>query len=63
MILIQIVLKLLQSFNDVRRVTYSLIKFHGTNQETCINQKPYVNEGQKVEAGDVLADGQATERR
>jgi len=49
------------SFNDVRRVTYSLIKFHGTNQETCINQKPYVVEGQKVEEGDVLADGQATD--
>ena len=49
------------SFNDVRRVTYSLIKFHGTNQETCINQKPYVVEGQKIEEGDVLADGQATE--
>jgi DNA-directed RNA polymerase subunit beta len=39
------------SFNDVRRVTYSLIKFHGTNQETCINQKPYVVEGQKIEEG------------
>jgi DNA-directed RNA polymerase subunit beta len=49
------------SFNDVRRVTYNLIKFHGTNQETCINQKPYVVEGQKIEEGDVLADGQATE--
>ncbi len=49
------------SFNDVRRVTYNLIKFHGTNQETCINQKPYVVEGQKIEKGDVLADGQATE--
>ena len=49
------------SFDDVRRVTYNLIKFHGTNQETCINQKPYVVEGQKVEKGDVLADGQATD--
>jgi DNA-directed RNA polymerase subunit beta len=49
------------SFNDVRRVTYNLIKFHGTNQETSINQKPYVVEGQRVEKGDVLADGQATD--
>jgi DNA-directed RNA polymerase subunit beta len=49
------------SFDDVRRVTYNLIKFHGTNQETCINQKPYVVEGQKIAKGDVLADGQATE--
>jgi DNA-directed RNA polymerase subunit beta len=50
------------SFDDVRRVTYTLIKFHGTNQETCINQKPFVVEGQKVEEGDVLADGQATDQ-
>jgi len=50
------------SFNDIRRVTYNLIKFHGTNQETCINQKPYVVEGQKIEEGDVLADGQSTEQ-
>jgi len=49
------------SFNDVRRVTYKLIKFHGTNQETSINQKPFVVEGQRIENGDVLADGQATE--
>lgn len=49
------------SFNDVRRVTYNLIKFHGTNQETSINQKPFVVEGQRVEKGDVLADGQATD--
>ena len=50
------------SFNDVRRVTYNLIKFHGTNQETCINQKPFVVEGQRLEKGDVLADGQSTEQ-
>ncbi len=50
------------SFNDIRRVTYTLIKFHGTNQETCINQKPFVVEGQKIEEGDVLADGQSTDQ-
>jgi DNA-directed RNA polymerase subunit beta len=49
------------TFTEVRRVTYNLIKFHGTNQETCINQKPYVVEGQKIAEGDVLADGQSTE--
>ena len=49
------------SFNDVRRVTYNLIKFHGTNQETSINQKPFIVEGQKLEKGDVIADGQATD--
>ena len=52
----------LTSFNDVRRVTYKLIKFSGTNQETSINQKPIVAEGLRVKVGDVLADGQATEK-
>jgi len=51
----------LTSFNDVKRVTYKLIKFHGTNQETCITQRPVVLEGQKVVKGDVLADGSATD--
>ncbi len=51
----------LTSFNDVRRVTYKLIKFSGTNQETSVNQRPIVNEGQKVSKGDVLADGCATD--
>lgn len=52
----------LTSFDDVRRVEYKLVKFNGTNQETCINQKTIVVEGQKVEPGDVLADGHATEQ-
>jgi DNA-directed RNA polymerase subunit beta len=51
----------LTSFNDIRRVTYNLIKFHGTNQETCMTQRPIVKEGQKVLKGDVLADGTATD--
>jgi DNA-directed RNA polymerase subunit beta len=51
----------LTSFDDVRRITYKLIKFNGTNQETCINQKPVVAEGQKLKTGDVLADGQSTD--
>jgi len=41
---------------------YPLIKFGRSNQNTCINQKPLVAEGQKVKAGDILADGQATDR-
>jgi len=49
----------LTSFDDERRVTYNLIKFSGTNQETCFNQKPIVKVGQKVKKGDVLADGPA----
>ena len=50
------------SFNDIRRISYNLLKFTGTNQETCINQKPVVYEGQKINKGDVLADGQATDK-
>ena len=41
---------------------YSLIKFKRSNQNTCINQRPIVREGQRVELGDVLADGPCTER-
>jgi DNA-directed RNA polymerase subunit beta len=49
------------SFNDLKRVTYKLIKFNGTNQETCINQRPIVKEGQRVTKGDVIADGASTD--
>ena len=39
---------------------YKLRKFVGLNERTCQNQKPIVSLGQKVEKGDVLADGAAT---
>ncbi len=39
---------------------YPLTKFKKSNQETCINQKPIVRTGARVEAGQVLADGPAT---
>lgn len=41
---------------------YNLVKFKRSNQNTCINQKPIVTTGQRVEAGQVLADGPGTER-
>ncbi|HEX7181083.1 MAG TPA: DNA-directed RNA polymerase subunit beta [Thermoanaerobaculia bacterium] len=41
---------------------YQLIKFRRSNQNTCITQKPVVDEGQRVRKGDVLADGPCTER-
>jgi DNA-directed RNA polymerase subunit beta len=41
--------------------TYDLIKFRRTNQNTCINLKPIVKKGDKVEKGMVLCDGYATE--
>ncbi len=40
---------------------YNLIKFQRSNQNTCVNQKPVVKVGQKVNKGDVLADGPGTE--
>jgi DNA-directed RNA polymerase subunit beta len=44
-----------------RRITYRLTKFRRSNQGTCINQRPIVRSGQEVRAGDVLADGPATD--
>ena len=39
---------------------YQLMKYLRSNQDTCINQKPIVHEGDKVKAGDVIADGAST---
>jgi DNA-directed RNA polymerase subunit beta len=40
---------------------YQLIKFRRSNQNTCINQRPVVSQGERVKRGDVLADGPSTE--
>ena len=40
---------------------YNLTKYSRSNQNTCINQKPLVKPGDKVFAGDVLADGPSTD--
>ena len=40
---------------------YSLLKFQRSNQNTCINQRPLVKVGDRVEAGDIIADGPSTE--
>ena len=45
-----------------RKDTYHLIKFKRSNQGTCVNQRPVVDEGQRVEAGQVIADGPATSK-
>jgi DNA-directed RNA polymerase subunit beta len=39
---------------------YELLKFSRTNQDTCINQKPLVEAGDKVKKGECIADGAAT---
>ncbi len=41
--------------------TYELIKFQRSNQGTCVNQRPIVKSGQRVEAREVIADGPATD--
>jgi DNA-directed RNA polymerase subunit beta len=41
---------------------YSLTKFRRSNQNTCMNQRAIVGQGQRVEAGQVLADGPCTEQ-
>ncbi len=41
--------------------TYKLLKYKRSNQGTCINQRPLVKKGEKVDAGDILADGPSTE--
>lgn len=47
--------------DDGTRQSYRLRKFARSNHGTCANQKPIVDEGQRVEAGQVIADGPCTE--
>ncbi len=47
--------------DDGTSKNYDLLKFVRTNQGTCINQRPLVNKGDKIEVGQVLADSSATE--
>ncbi|MEH1947289.1 MAG: DNA-directed RNA polymerase subunit beta [Nostoc sp.] len=42
-------------------IKYTLSKYQRSNQDTCLNQKPLVRIGEKVVAGQVLADGSSTE--
>lgn len=48
--------------NRMERRTYELRKFLRSNAGTCINQVPLVSVGQEIRAGDVLADGPATDK-
>ncbi len=47
--------------DDGTRHTYRMRKFNRSNHGTCANQKPIVDAGQRVEAGQVIADGPCTE--
>ena len=47
-------------YDDGKRKTYKLTKFLRSNQSNCYNQRPIVFKGERVEAGDVIADGPST---
>ena len=47
------------SYDDGNTADYTLTKFARSNQGTCINQRPIVAAGERVEAGQVIADGPA----
>ena len=51
-----------QLSREVGSDIYQLIKFKRSNQNTCINQKPVVREGERVIKGQVIADGPCTEQ-
>jgi len=51
-----------QLSREVGSDIYQLIKFKRSNQNTCINQKPVVREGDRVIKGQVIADGPCTEQ-
>jgi DNA-directed RNA polymerase subunit beta len=48
--------------DDGTRTTYLIAKFQRSNQGTCFNQKPIVSGGQRIEAGQVVADGPCTDK-
>ena len=47
---------------EVTADIYSLVKFKRSNQNTCINQRPIVQVGERVRKGQVIADGPCTDR-
>ncbi|MBS1839041.1 MAG: DNA-directed RNA polymerase subunit beta [Actinobacteria bacterium] len=53
--------RIVVEYKKAGRVTHRLHKFERSNQDTCINQRPVVVEGQRVAKGDVLAEGPSTD--
>jgi DNA-directed RNA polymerase subunit beta len=51
----------LVSFREDRVVTYPLLKFYRTNQDTCVNYRPIVHHGQRLVKGQPIIDGASTE--
>ena len=50
-----------RSASNNREIEYTLQKYNRSNQDTCLNQRPIVFQGDRVVAGQILADGSATE--
>ena len=53
--------KIIVQHSSEKIISYNLQKYQRSNQETCINQRPLVWVGDKVESGQILADGPAIE--
>lgn len=53
--------RIVVKYDSGKEEDFKLTKFMRSNQSTCINQVPIVDKGQRVEKGDVLADGPATQ--
>jgi len=51
---------LLRNYGMDESTTYNLLKFSRSNQDTCVIQKPLVELGEKIEKGDIIADGSST---
>lgn len=47
--------------NEGKEIEYPISKYQRSNQDTCLNQRPLVQKGDKVVAGQVVADGSSTE--
>ena len=52
--------KIMMTCDDGEKVEYHLTKFARSNQSNCYNQRPIVVKGERVEAGQVIADGPST---
>ncbi|MBN1466854.1 DNA-directed RNA polymerase subunit beta [candidate division KSB1 bacterium] len=52
----------LLDFDESDRIVYRLTKFKRTNQDTCVNQRPIVMQGDTVKKGQVIADGHSTDK-
>jgi DNA-directed RNA polymerase subunit beta len=48
--------------DDGSKETYNLLKFIRSNQGTCYNQRPIVRTGDRIEAGEIIADGPSTDQ-